>query len=119
MLASFNPVTALGALTDPGYFGNPNGGGNSGEKYVYLNFIGTDGTTFDRVVFSNISLASGFEADNFSIRQTPVIDPPGTPIDGGVTVVPEPATLATGGLALLVGLTVTWNRRSNRKPSAQ
>jgi hypothetical protein len=99
LLAIFNPATALGALADPGYLGNPNGGGNAGEKYAYLNFVANGGTTFDKIVFKNASLGSGFEMDNFSILATPVNPPPGTEIPGGVNVVPEPASVVLLGLA--------------------
>jgi len=109
LIGTFNPTTALGAL-GAAYFGNPNPtqSGNTGEKYAYLNFIGTGGTTFNKIVFKNASTTfSGFEADNFSVRATPVTDPPpGTLIGGGVSQVPEPwsavvwaCSAALGGLA--------------------
>ena len=108
LVAFFNPTTALGSLTNPAYFGNPNPaflGQNPSERYVYLNFIGTSGSTFDRVVYRN-NLLSGFEADNFSIRAAPVDMPPGTIIIDGVNPVPAPPGImlaATGILALGLG----------------
>lgn len=113
LLATFNPTTALGALSDAAFFGNPNAnflGQNSSEKYAYLNFFGTDGTTFDQIVFANNNLGSGFEIDNISIRAAAVIDPPGEEIPGGVTPVPEPTTLASAGMAILIGLAYSRRR---------
>lgn len=49
------------------YLGNPNTQQNAGEPYAYINFFGTDGTTFDKLVFRNTSTASGFETDNHSV----------------------------------------------------
>jgi hypothetical protein len=101
LLGSFDPGSALGALTDPAYFGNPNGGGNSGEKYAYLNFVGTAGTTFDRVVFHN-NVFSGFESDNHSIRATQIPDNeiPGDVI-GEIAAIPEPGMLVVWSFLLV------------------
>jgi hypothetical protein len=111
VVASFDSSTASGALGSS-YLGNPNGNPNSppdaGEKFAYLNFIATDGSTFDEVDFSNLNTGTGFESDNWSVSSTALTPTyPGTPI-GGVTpsAVPEPSSLAMTavGLSALVGL---------------
>jgi hypothetical protein len=80
----------------PAYKGNPNGGGNTGEPYAFLNFYNTDGT-FDEVVFSE-SIRAGYESDNHTVGYF-------TTQTGTSTVVPEPAAWAmmTGGLMLVGG----------------
>ncbi|WP_422927998.1 PEP-CTERM sorting domain-containing protein [Singulisphaera sp. PoT] len=113
-VGSFDPTSALGSL-DSTYYGNPNMSGNSGEKYAYLNVFGTNGTTFDQVVFTNLNTGSGFESDNWSVRAA-AVDPPysGAPINGGITAVPEPSSIiltAIGALGM-VGLV-----RQKRKAS--
>jgi hypothetical protein len=103
LVAFFDPVTALGDLTNPAYFGNPTPtyvGQNAVERYAYLNFIGTEGSTFDRVVFRNIPPETGFEADNFSVRTSPVTITPGLVISGGVKTVPAPAGLVLASSAV-------------------
>ncbi|MBY0460513.1 MAG: hypothetical protein K2V38_24625 [Gemmataceae bacterium] len=115
LVAFFNPTTALGDLTAPAYFGNPNApflGQNPTERYAYMNFIGTNGSTFDRVVFRN-STQSGFEADNFSIRAAPVGTLPGTIITGGVTVV-SPVPAPPAALLLASGCTCVGLARLRR-----
>ena len=104
VVAVFDPSTALAALGSA-YYGNPNGGGDPGEKFAYLNFIGTAGTTFDQVVFANCNTSTGFESDNWSVRSS-ALNPnsiPGTVIMPGA--VPEPSSLAltASGLLALVG----------------
>ena len=88
-VGDFTSAQAFASLTDPNYFGNPNTNPrqDAGEKFAYFNFVGTGGSTFDTVVFSNLSTGTGFETDNWS-----------------VAAVPEPSSLAltaTGFLALL------------------
>ena len=97
-VATFNSAAALGSLTSA-YLGNPNGLGNGGEKYAYLNFIGTNGATFDQIVFSNANTGTGFESDNWSVTSKPVPPPyPGINING---VVPEPTSLALMAIGFL------------------
>jgi hypothetical protein len=89
----------LFASLGPAYFGNPNPsfqGQNDSEAYAYLNFYGTDGTTFDSVVLGG----STFESDNHSASPTEQI-----------LSTPEPASVS-GLLALGMFLGVTtWQKR--------
>lgn len=112
LLGMFNASTTLAALSNA-YKGNPNPGGGAPEEYfVYLNFIGTGGTTFDKIVFKNSVVISSFEMDNFSIRATAPDPIPGTIIAGGVTVVPEPSTLMLAGTGVaFAGLALGRRRR--------
>ena len=108
-VASFNSAAALGSL-DSSYKGNPNNTSqDAGEKFAYLNFIGTNGTTFDQIVFSNLNTSTGFESDNWSVTPDSVPDPyPGNGING---IVPEPGSLAlmTIGAAGMCG--VFWRKK--------
>ncbi|MBS0262900.1 MAG: PEP-CTERM sorting domain-containing protein [Planctomycetes bacterium] len=74
------------------YYGNPNSGQDSGEPFAYINFRATDGTTFDKVVFSENLPGAGFEIDNISIPNFQSV----SPAPAGV---PEPS-----GLVMLLGL---------------
>ena len=109
-IGTFSTATALGALSSA-YNGNPNGTGDPGEKFVYLNITGTNGTTIDRVVFNNLNLSTGFEVDNFSIRSDPTAVS-GTVINGGIAV-PEPSSLAMASISGLMGCGV-WFRNRRR-----
>jgi len=93
LIDSFTVGSVL-SLLGPAYSSNPNPppGQNTGEKYAYLNFTGTAGTTFNVVKFINNS-NSGFESDNHSVYDQE-ITPPGT-------VVPEPSTYLMGALMLI------------------
>lgn len=109
LVASYNAAATLADL-GPAYFGNPNNGGDTAEKFVYLNFIGTRGTTFDQVVFEDTNPCCGLEADNLSIRTTPLATPyPGTPVGG---ILPEPAGL--GVVAVTIGAGLLSRRRDPR-----
>ena len=107
LLGTFNSATASGALSSA-YLGNPNGNQDTGEKFAYLNFFGTSGTTFTKIVFSNSSTATGFESDNWSIYNKEVDPPTGTPI-GGFTV-PEPPSAALCLVGLASGLVISGRR---------
>ncbi|WP_165247176.1 Npun_F0296 family exosortase-dependent surface protein [Paludisphaera soli] len=115
LLGRFDPATALEALSYE-YKGNPNDeflGWNYGEKYAYLNFFGTEGTTFDRVVFMNPNSGSLLELDSFSIRATAVPEIPGEVIPG-VGAVPEPSSFAMAGASVLAAAALAARRRSHR-----
>ena len=115
MVATFNSAIALGGLTSA-YLGNPNSnpyGQDGGENFAYLNFYGTEGTTFDQIVFQNPGDATDFEADNFSVLATSVTPPPNSLIlDGAVTpAIPEPATIIIWSLLGGCGIGLTWWRK--------
>jgi hypothetical protein len=55
--------------------GNPLNGDDSGEYFVYLDFTGTNGTTFSSVTFNNNGTGTGFESDNHSILASTVPEP--------------------------------------------
>lgn len=74
LLASYQVGDIIPHLS-PGYYGNPNSGGNTGEPYVYLNFTTTGSSRITSVVFDNPTW-SGFESDNHSVYDQ-VINPPG------------------------------------------
>ena len=114
LIGTFDSAMASGALGS-GYLGNPNNGQDSSEKFAYLNFFGSNGTTFDKIVFSNASTGTGFESDNWSVLATAVTPQyPGNPISG-FTAVPEPSSmiLCLSGLVAIVGV-----RRRLTSPSS-
>lgn len=92
--ATFTPSDILAGLPSA-YYGNPNTGADLFEAFVYLNFTSTDlASRFDRVVFMNGNLLTGFETDNHSTYDQ-IIPPSG---------VPEPSTyalMATGTFCLI------------------
>ncbi len=100
-------------LTDA-YYGNPNhshGSVDGGEPFAFINFFGTRGTTFDKIVFSN-DHSTGFESDNHTFS----VDPQtitGTTLLSVST--PEPTTLASATVAALI--TGLWLRRKKRVPA--
>ncbi len=95
-VAQYQTSTTMGALPDS-YYGNPNTGDNKGEPYAYLNFYGTNGTVFDKIVFSTTTAGPGFESDNHALLKV------ATPGDGmDVSDVPEPSTYALLGSAAVV-----------------
>ncbi len=115
LLASFTTADVINALKeDPNrnaYYGNPNDGvnrRNSSEPYAFLNFYGTDGTTFDKIVFSQTN-GGGFESDNhtFSVTEQAV---KGTVVASAAT--PEPLTIL--GVGAAVGFGICFKRRLNR-----
>ncbi len=109
LVFSFTPadVDAIIGGTCPGnaYCGNPNGGGNTAEPYVFLNFFDQTGT-FDRIVFSEAPQVGGYESDNHTVGY--VTGGSGTPVD-----LPVPGTLLLGSLGL-VGLGLASRRRAVR-----
>ncbi len=100
LVASYSTAAAFAALPDE-FKGNfhyiPEV--NTSEFYAYLNFHGTDGTVFNKIVFSN-SGNSGFESDNHAILKAA---DPGDGID--VSETPEPSTFALiGSAAIALGI---------------
>lgn len=95
-VAQYQTSTTMGTLPDT-YYGNPNTGEVKSEPYAYLNFFGTDGTVFDRIVFSTTSSGPGFESDNHALLK---VAAPGDGLD--VSDVPEPSTYALLGSAAVV-----------------
>jgi len=90
LLQTFAVSDFSGGLSSA-YYGNPNTGQDLSEPFVYLNFYGTAGTQFDKIVFwNNSSIGTGFETDNHSIA----------------SAVPEPSTfgLLLAGLGGIVAL---------------
>jgi hypothetical protein len=70
LIASFDTKSVLNALPKS-YFGNPTStfsGQDKGEPFAFLNVYGKPGVTWDKVVFSNAG-TSGFESDNWTVRQ--------------------------------------------------
>ncbi|MCE0484150.1 MAG: hypothetical protein LV479_07930 [Methylacidiphilales bacterium] len=82
-------VTAINGTVyqSSSYFGNPNNRTqDSGEPFVYLDFVAV-GTTFNKIVLDNSgSTATGFESDNYTIYGSATVVP-GT--DVFVVAVPE------------------------------
>ena len=103
LLGTFSSVAALAAINS-NYLGNPIGGADGGEKFAYLNFTATNGTTIDQIVFNNASTGTGFEADNFSVKGIDQAGPSGSVIANGfVPVVPEPSSIAMVSISGLIG----------------
>jgi len=119
LVASFTTNTALGVLT-PGYYGNPNNSEDPTEAFAYLNFFGTGGTTFDRVVYTVTNACCGFESDNHAVAVS-AAPTAGLLIIGtlaGPAVVPA---LPVGGLialAIMMGVLGVWSLRFRPIPFA-
>jgi hypothetical protein len=74
LVGTFTTADIVPSLTSA-YYGNPNGGGDSGEPFAYVDFTGTAGTQFTSVEFdNNTTTATGFEVDNLSILACNVPD---------------------------------------------
>ncbi|MDD4913661.1 MAG: hypothetical protein PHW13_01315 [Methylococcales bacterium] len=68
LVGEFTTATLMDQL--PGsYYGNPRSPStlDSNEPFAFINFFGTNGLTFNKVVFVDTS-SSGFEADNYTVR---------------------------------------------------
>lgn len=101
VVATFDSASALAGATDSAYYGNPNDGHLDGsEKFAYVNFVGTGGTTFNQIVFSATTAFDGkFEADNFSVLAP--------------AAVPEPSSLCLVGFGIAATIGCRgWRRRS-------
>jgi hypothetical protein len=88
LVYTFTPTILLSKIaSNPAYFGNPDApflGQDGGQAYAYAN-IYFGGASYDKIVFSQPALNSGFETDNHTVG---VYDT----MSG--TAVPEPATWA-------------------------
>lgn len=98
LVGAFNVGDIIPGLSSA-YYGNPNGGGNTAEPYVYLNFTATGADSITSVKFKSDSLNAGFEVDNISVTDQR-IDPPGNSVpEGGSTI-----ALLGGALAIIGAL---------------
>jgi hypothetical protein len=117
LVAQFTTGTLMDALPST-YDGNPRSPTtlDANEPFAFINFYGTAGVTFDKIVFTDTQ-SSGFEADNYTVRAAAWGTQPGETgsvpgvtlesIAGTtVTVIPEPASplLVLTGFAALFGL---------------
>lgn len=100
------------------YYGNPTSGTfhgqNIAQPYAFVNFLGMNGTKWNKITFSNTS-SSGYETDNFTIRTTPFGTLPSdasaipsnaiTFVDGkkytGAPSIPEPSAALLGAISML------------------
>jgi hypothetical protein len=105
LIGSYTTESLLSSLP-AAYYGNPNAptGRNTHEPYAYINFFGTNGTTFDRIMIGG----SNFESDNHSISALEQ-RPTGTAVS-----TPEPASLL--GLLVVGGLGAgsIWKRKMEK-----
>jgi hypothetical protein len=108
-------LTAVGACPNA-FCGNPNGGQNAGEPYIYVNFFGTSGTTFNKVVFNNADYSTGFEYDNVAVSTAPGVVT-GTVI--GTYATPEPGTLFLMASLLIAGSPAARKITGRRTKSAR
>ena len=86
LVASFTTANLMSKLPSS-YNGNPDSsfkGQDANEKFGFINFIGSAGTSWDSIVFSN-NYSSGFESDNWTSRVngwSPTVEAlPGTPVE--------------------------------------
>lgn len=85
------------------YFCNPNPGRtgqNCGEPYAFLNFYAHGGSSFDRIVFDQVT-GGGYESDNHTVGRWRAIGGTSLPVAGATpaslavpNAVPEPAAWA-------------------------
>lgn len=107
LIADFTTESLVNVLPST-YSGNPNVpflGQNSGEKYAFFNIYADDGTTFDKIVFSNLG-NSGFESDNHTVRAAAWGSIPGE--DGPAPGVPVAKIDGTTVSTVAVPETETW-----------
>jgi hypothetical protein len=117
LVAQFTTATLMNKLPST-YDGNPRSPTtlDTKEPFAFINFYGTAGVTFDKIVFTDTA-SSGFEADNYTVRAaawgTQSGETGATPgvvlesISGtSVTVIPEPAVslLLLAGIGALSGV---------------
>jgi hypothetical protein len=72
LVARYDTSTLLDVLaSQSAYKGNPlDRSENASQSYAFVNFLGMDGTTWDKVVLTNNG-TSGFESDNYTDRLAP------------------------------------------------
>ncbi|RYD65989.1 MAG: hypothetical protein EOP83_06165 [Verrucomicrobiaceae bacterium] len=77
------------------YWGQPgpNQAATNNEPYAYVHFVGTNGTTFDQIRFSEPTTAT-FETDNHSVRTTAPTLPDTLVNITGAMPIPEPSGAA-------------------------
>lgn len=118
LVAQYSTETLLDVLAaQPAYKGNPiDRSQNSEQSYAFVNFLGLDGTTWDKIVFSNLN-SSGFESDNYTDRAAPWTEPTDGPLPGvpvaivnGTTVTQIPEA-STSLLVASAGLLAAFRRR--------
>ncbi len=116
ILGASTTVTALNGKTynTADYNGQPTGTNaatptlanrqNNGERYAFLNFVGTGGTTISKIV--ETETGATFESDNYAVRSTaPTVDKNNNNSLVFVSAVPEPSAwamiVAAAGLLLM------------------
>jgi hypothetical protein len=94
LVGSFSAASLT--LLPAAYSGNPNSqflGDDPSEKFVFINFYAqTANDMFNQIVFTNLPGGTAFESDNHTFSTT--LQAP--------TDVPEPCSLAIGGIGLLL-----------------
>lgn len=120
VLTFYNGTTLVGQFTTASllaelpstYYGNPRTGQDSAEAFAFINFYGMNGTTWNKIVFSNLG-SSGFESDNWTVRAgawgtgtgetgAPAGVEAATVSGTTVTLVPEPSPLMCFPATLLM-----------------
>ena len=91
-------IRRLPTATQSSYAGNPTQTSktNTREYYAYLNFFATGNTTFNKVVFTNLT-STGFETDNHAVATSY------NKIRGQNVAVPEPLTILGAATAAAFG----------------
>lgn len=118
LVAHFTTANLMNKLPSS-YNGNPNSlfPGDRSEKFGFINFMGSEGTSWNSIVFSNLG-SSGFESDNWTSRVNgwnPTVDTlPGTPVEliqtsGGVQTTADvtKVTVTDGGISITAKDTTT------------
>jgi len=125
--AQYTTAQLLGQLSGA-YFGNPTvqfKGQDAAEGFAFLNFYGTAGASWDKIVLSNLG-SSGFESDDWTSRVEPWgADPGETGSLPGIQVsdvqlvsTPEPGILALSGLGMALVYGAGAFQRSRRPAAA-